>query len=72
MPALAEATLQLMAGLSANLCNRALLVKNMSDQILTQASHFILSTDLNLRLATLEVNSIFVSFIFLLSKFYLF
>jgi len=54
MPALAEATLQLLSGLSANLCNRALLVKSLTKGIMQQASHFILSTDLNIRLAALE------------------
>jgi len=54
MPALAEATLKLICGLSANQGNEQLLCKFLSEEIFKQASYFILSTDLNIRLIALE------------------
>lgn len=54
MPALAEATLKLICGLSANPSNEQLLSKFLTEDIYKQASFFILSTDLNIRLIALE------------------
>jgi len=54
MPALAQATLKLLSGLAANQKNSTLLIKHLTEDIYKQASFFILSTDLNIRLVALE------------------
>merc|ERR1719361_1610791 len=54
MPALAEATLKFICGTSANPTNSALLCKFFTEETYKQATYFILSTDLNIRLMALE------------------
>jgi len=54
MPALAEATLKFLAGLCGNQAGSVLLCRHLTEDIYKQATFFILSTDLNIRLKALE------------------
>merc|ERR550517_2362481 len=51
---LAEQSLNFISGLAGNEVNAKFLMENISDKVLTQASEFILSTDLNIRKAAIQ------------------